>query len=195
MWIQIGRRIRRCGVVSLLALVVPLSGVGEPQTARRARPSRSRTEIDAEMRRRAVSELATLADDQAAAALAAVAVADTDPGVREEAVRGLRGRLPETELPALAQALLDPETRVRAAAIETLSDLGGDGAISALASALSDEDATLREDVVYALGKIGGPTAIAALQEALGDEEDIVRDAAGEVLAELEARQRKRPGK
>jgi HEAT repeat protein len=60
---------------------------------------------------------------------------------------------------------------------------------------LGDEDATLREEVVYALDKIGGPTAIALLQHALRDRQDLVREAAADILAELEAKQRKRPAR
>ena len=194
MW-KIGRRMRSCGVVSLVAILVPLSGLGEAQTVRPAHPSPVPTDSPAKVRRETASELATLADDQAAAALAAAAVMDRDPRVREEAVRGLRGTLAEAELPVLQQALLDVEARVRAAAIQTLSDIGGDAAISLLAFALTDEDATLREEVVYALDKIGGPTAIALLQHALRDRQDSVREAAADILAELEAEQRKRPAR
>ena len=126
------------------------------------------------------SEPATPADNQAAAA-----VMDRDPAVREEAVRGLRGRLVDIELPALQQALLDVAPRVRVAAVETLADIGGDDAVSALAGALADEDAALREEVVYALGKIGGPAAVAVLEQARGDSHDVVRDAATDILLEL----------
>ena len=152
-----------CRLVSLVAVLVLLPGVG--QSVR--------------------SEPATRADDQAAAELAAAAVMDRDPGVREEAVRGLRGRLADIELPALQQALLDVDARVRVAAVETLADIGGDDAVSALAGALADEDAALREEVVYALGKIGGPAAVAVLEQARGDSHDAVRDAATDILLEL----------
>jgi hypothetical protein len=187
MSITIERRMRRCGLVCLLVILMPLSGVGGAQTVRPASPSPNSTDNDAEASRNAASEPSSFADDHAAAALAAVAVMDPDPQVREEAVRSLRGRSAESDLPVLQQALLDVAPRVRAAAIDTLADIGGDDAISALAVALNDANATLREEVVYALGKIGGPTARVVLQQALGDQQESVREAAGAILAELDA--------
>lgn len=187
MSITIERRMRSCSLVCLLVILMPLSGAGGAQTVRPASPSPNPTENDAEKSRQAASEPSNLADDQAAAALAAVAVMHTDPEVREEAVRSLRGRSAESDLPVLQQALLDLAPRVRAAAIDTLADIGGDEAISALAIALNDADAAVREEIVYALGKIGGPTAMVALQQALGDQQESVREAAGTILSELEA--------
>ena len=121
-----------------------------------------------------------------AAALAAVALSDLNPLVREEAVYRLADLGLESTLPALEQALADPDPRVREAAIEVVTDIGGDGSAWALAVALNDEVVSLREDAVYALGEIGGDVAIDLLRRALSDEHSFIRESATQILDELE---------
>jgi hypothetical protein len=143
---------------------------------------------EAKVRLEAVSELASIGSDQAAAALAA-ALSDSDPSVREEAVCGLGEIGDETDLEILEQALMDPDLRVREAAVEAVTDIGGDDSARTLAFALTDVAPSLREDAVYALREIGSETAIGILQQALADEQRSVREAASEVLAELSSRE------
>ena len=139
---------------------------------------------DAQARLEAVSALADIGNDQAAAVLAA-ALTDSDPRVREEAVYALGEIGGETAIPVIEQAFMDTEHDVRSAAIEALSDIGGDESARALAVALYDENASLREEAVYALGEIGGGTAIDLLHGALLDHNRAVSETAGDILAEL----------
>ena len=169
-----------------VGVVLTLGGSVDAQTERYPPTRLALVDADAEVRRQAVSELSTMADVHAGAALlAAAALLDEDPEVREEAALGLGQIGGDDDLPMFEQALRDPDPRVRGAAIEALGDLGGDIAAFALAFALHDEDVTLREDAVYELGEIGGRTAIGFLQQALGDEHAAVRDAAAEIFTEL----------
>lgn len=140
------------------------------------------------IRLEAVSELASLKSKSVVEALAATAVHDRDPSVREEAVLALGGMESddETVTMTLERALLDPIPLVRNAAIEAAVENGGSGAVRALAFALLDEEAALRRRAVYALGDIGGILAIGFLQPALSDKDGSVQQAAAEVLSDLE---------
>lgn len=121
------------------------------------------TEGDPRQRLAAVSGLAALAGVEAVESLAAAALEDEAPAVREEALYALGRRGVDAAgagatlaaLAALEQALLDPQPRVREAAVEALTDRGGEAAAWALAAALDDPEPALRRRAVEALGEIG----------------------------------------
>ena len=66
--------------------------------------------------------LSIIVNPQAVAALGGAALLDTDPRVREEAVRSLGEQGSEDHLPVYAQAVHDPSWRVRRAAIVAAGD-------------------------------------------------------------------------
>ncbi len=149
------------------------------------RLTRALAEGDVRARLAAVSGLIALGGEPVVAALAAAAVSDASPAVREEATYGLGQVGTAAATHALGKLLLDPEPDVREAAIEAAAAAGGDAAARVLAFALGDEDPALREEAVYALGEIGGEVAIGVLQRALTDDDQSVREAAAAVLAEI----------
>lgn len=155
-----------------------------------ARPSVDRMSVDrtagAPARLEAIFELADAAGDQAVPTLAAAALSDGSPTVRQEAVYVLGEIGGETGMQALEQALLDRDVGVREAAVEALVDRGGERAALALAVALRDRNASLRAEAVEALGEIGGEAAIRLLRQACADEVAAVREAAADLLAELQ---------
>ncbi len=142
---------------------------------------------DTNVRLDAVSALAAVGSDQAAATLAAVALSDGDSSVREEAVYALGEIGGEIGIQVLAQALIDPDDDVREAAVEAFANIGGDESALALAVALNDGDDSVRAGAVDALGEIGGETAIRLLRQASLDEESSIGESAAELLAELSA--------
>lgn len=144
---------------------------------------------DVVKRRQAVLTLADSGSkgEQAMMALA-VALVDTDAGVREEAVDALADIGGPAALGLLENALHDPDRAVRETAIEAIAGIGGDEAASALTPLLNDADAGLRTDAVDALGEIGGATAIELLQRALADEQADIREVAAGYLATLSDR-------
>lgn len=178
-------------LVSLLCVAL-LAGFAGAQSSRESVPADADERLDrlgaelsdgdASVRLRAVSALARLDGDGAAAALATIVLSDADPAVREEAVHG------SNDLSVLEQALLDPEPGVRRAAVERIGGLGGDDRARAVAPALGDEDAAVREEAVHALAEIRGQIAVDLLHLALADERGTVREAAAEALAEVASR-------
>jgi len=145
------------------------------------------TDGDANVRADAVSTLAEIRDDQAAAALAMAALNDGDSSVRQEAVYTLGAIGGETGIRGLQQALIDSNPEIREAAIRAFADIGGDRSAMALAVVLNDGDASLRAEAVDALGEIRGETANQLLHQALADEQSYIRDDAAELLAEVNA--------
>ncbi len=139
---------------------------------------------DVDTRLEAISDLAQIGGDQAAAALAET-LNDPQSSVRLEAVNALGDMGGVTAIQALERALLNPDAEVRGSAIVALADIGGEQSASALAAALYDGDPELREEAVDALGEIGGETAMLLLHHAQADEKAHIREAAAAYLAEL----------
>ena len=140
---------------------------------------------DAKVRLKAVTALTIVGDDQAVAALTTVALTDTEPAVRQEAVYALGEIGTEAAVETLKHTLLDPEVSVREAAVDAFASIGGEKSAQALAVALKDPDPSLRAEVVEALGEVGGPSAIRLLRQASMDPQGTVRQQASELLAEL----------
>lgn len=171
----------------------PFGRTGEPRDGPEAseaveslsRLTAAMTDDDAKVRLEAVSELADIGSDQAAADLASAALFDEASSVREEALHGLREIGERIDRKVFWQALMDPDRRVRKAAVDVVADIGGDDSARALAFVLDDDDVSVREDTVYALGEIGGEVALGLLKQALTDEQSSIREAAADVLAEL----------
>jgi HEAT repeat protein len=98
-----------------------------------------------------VSALAEIGTRDALDALR-VSVEDPDSGVRFTALRGLRSRLDEADIPLLVRRLSDPNERIRADAASMLSVLREgvhDHAITAL------RDAAVKSDVITRLASVG----------------------------------------
>lgn len=139
---------------------------------------------DREERLAAISNLDEAASPRATETLL-IALTDTDPRVREEAVYALGVRGDRSALEPLAGALTDPDSGVREAAIEALIDLGGEASAQSLAVLLADPKRALRLYALEALAEIRGDAAIDLLQQALGDSDEQVREVAAELLDEL----------
>jgi len=130
----------------------------------------------------AVSALADVKSDQAAALLVAAALHDVASSVRAEAVHALGAIDDDARSPALRRALMDPNAQVRQAAISAIENIGGESSAQSLAIALNDADASVRAAAVYALGEIGGETAARLLRAASTDKNSAVRETAIEAL-------------
>jgi HEAT repeats len=171
----------------------PVEGSAEPPVAAAPR-SEGRgmltrgpdvTAEDADTRIDTIFALSADGSESAAAALAAAALGDPDPSVREDAVLALGeigGRIGRQ---TLTQALADPDINVQKAAVEAFADLGGGESARALTLALQDDDPELRAEAVDALADVGGDAAIELLRYAAKDEIPAVREAAEEYLAEM----------
>ena len=124
-------------------------------------------------------------DTEAATNALVGALADADPGIREEAVEALAQKPSRLALDGLTQALYDADVNVRYAAIAALGERGSDAAALALGRMFSEKNEELSLDAIDALTDMAGPVAEGLLEQALSDERETVRDAAEEALEAL----------
>ena len=169
-------------------------GLGPRNMTRAAmvsRVMRQATDTHPEVRRSAVTTLATLPASPVIVALLARAVADRDHEVRMAAVErlGRFGSPARAAGPALAAATRDPITSVRLVATQALGtvDVSADLAVPALVAALVDRDDEVRAAAADALGWRGraAAEAVPALAHALGDESPVVRRASVAALGRI----------
>jgi CubicO group peptidase (beta-lactamase class C family) len=117
-----------------------------------------------------------------------VALASTDPRVRDAAMAGLERPGPETAaaVTALVAALISPDLYLRGAAALALGRTGAP-AVPALVQALQDSNAELRWSAAIALGRIGAPAraALPALAAALADPDGNVRHSVAVAVGSL----------
>ncbi|MGI5992664.1 MAG: HEAT repeat domain-containing protein [Methanosarcina sp.] len=113
------------------------------------------------------------------------ALADSEPEVKEAAVRSL-GRIKSKEsIPYLEELLQDNNQNLQIAAIEALGKIGEPEAVDALTPLLENKKWKVRTEVVVALVEIGGPEAVNSLISLLGDENYRVRQGAAEGLGKF----------
>ncbi|MFO0591460.1 MAG: HEAT repeat domain-containing protein [Polyangiaceae bacterium] len=146
--------------------------------------SRALASSDPEERRRAVSQIASLAIGPAVP-LVLAALGDSDWRVRKEATVAGRAFLPEEALiRALIEALRTAEVGLCNAAVDVLGAAGA-AATPLLAEALETLDADGRKLAVEALGRGRDRGALTPLARALDDADPNVRQAAAESIATL----------
>ena len=114
------------------------------------------------------------------------AMADSDAGVRAEAVVRWRDVLGQTTVTPLEPLLADSDARVRAEAETVIGAYKDANALSALEQmVVSDADPTARRNAAWALGHIGSADARQALATATQDKSVLVRGVAQAALASL----------
>lgn len=93
--------------------------------------------------------------------------------------------------PLAIEALEDPEFYVREKAAEAMGRIGGTGAVESLLAAYSDRDPDVKRRITRALIDIG-PPAEEQVKRAARSPDPNIREAAEEVLREIEARKKRR---
>ncbi|MDD1713813.1 MAG: HEAT repeat domain-containing protein [Methanoregulaceae archaeon] len=93
--------------------------------------------------------------------------------------------------PLAIEALEDPEFYVREKAAEAMGRIGGTGAVESLLAAYSDRDSDVKRRITRALIDIG-PPAEEQVKKAARSPDPNIREAAEEVLREIEARKKRR---
>ena len=93
--------------------------------------------------------------------------------------------------PLAIEALEDPEFYVREKAAEAMGRIGGTGAVESLLAAYSDRDPDVKRRITRALIDIG-PPAEEQVEKAARSPDPNIREAAEEVLREIEARKKRR---
>lgn len=124
------------------------------------------------LRARAVSALATLGSSRTAAIFATPLLADANPGVREQAARGLCNAGAQAQL---LDALAHADVAVRSWAAEGLARLGDDRGLPVLTGTLRDEHLPIREGALRALAALG-PACDNALFLGLDDADTYLSD-------------------
>jgi len=134
-------------------------------------------------REEAVKELATYDEDQAIAGLA-LALEDSDPGIRELAAKML-GQIRREIIPQLLILTLNHEDfSTRNLAGEILLRTGS-LAVPSLIESLNNDDPDFRRLVINLLGRIKDDTAVDPLCDSLSDEDISVICSAAEALGEI----------
>ena len=93
--------------------------------------------------------------------------------------------------PLAIEALEEPEFYVREKAAEAMGRIGGTGAVESLLAAYSDRDPDVKRRITRALIDIG-PPAEEQVEKAARSPDPNIREAAEEVLREIEARKKRR---
>lgn len=154
-----------------------LAGLGDAGLTALLEVARS---SDPQHRRRALSGLARLVEDQPRAREALLAaLKDTDPSVRSSAVSSLDDIGGDEAFARLSEMMADPSPEVQRSAIRTLARMEDPRAVETLSRALHSGDESLVSSAADGLGRIGTPEAVALLKQAAqtGDEM-LVRHAA-----------------
>ncbi len=116
------------------------------------------------LREKILDALSRLGGDRAVSVLFE-ALADSDPRVAEEAVRGLGRLRVEDAVPVLQQKLAAGASgNLLQAMIEALGDIGDKRALSTLEQAAANPDKFIAAEVSYALVKLGKKDALTRLQ-------------------------------
>jgi HEAT repeat protein len=111
--------------------------------------------------------------------------------IRYKAATALGTRGDPLAIVALIEALEDPEFYVREKAADALGRIGGTGAVESLLAAYSDRDPDVKRRITRALIDIG-PPAEEQVEKAARSPDPNIREAAEEVLREIEARKKRR---
>jgi HEAT repeat protein len=146
---------------------------------------------DVEVRWDAILALENIPGPEATELLTRALRDDRFISIRYKAATALGTRGDPRAIDALVAALDDPEFYVREKAAEALGRIGGIGAVEPLLEAYSDRDPDVKRRITRALIEIG-PPAEKQLQKAAESKDPAVREAAKEVLGEIEARRRRR---
>lgn len=110
------------------------------------------------------------------------ATADTDPGVRTEAVRALGRLIPGRAAETLRRAAGDADAGVRIAALESLARVPGSPRPEPAVAAASDEDARVRRAAAELLAREATPDELPVLAALAADASAPVRYAARAAL-------------
>lgn len=113
---------------------------------------------------------------------------NTDPKVRELAVRELSSTVGREGMPVYLEAITDGNVDVRWQAVHALERHPNPLVVQPLTVALGDESSLVRCAAAKALGKVAGLQAIGALERATKDEDSFVREAAAEALVKVGTR-------
>lgn len=138
-----------------------------------------------DVRRRVIEALGAL-DDARVAGLIEAAYADPDPKMRASAMYAMGRTVDERWLPIILGELESDNAEFRFEAARAAGLIGSGRALVPLITRLDDEDLEVRLAAIGALGEIGGDVARKALQRCAKSEEEVVRDAANEVLDEMD---------
>jgi HEAT repeat protein len=117
--------------------------------------------------RRAATEALALLDLPAALATFLAGVADVNPGVRIEAVRGLWRLGGEAAIAALERLLGDADALVRHYALMAVGELDPPGAADAIAACLADRRAEVAAEAAFLLAERGDRRALPVLARTL----------------------------
>jgi HEAT repeat protein len=129
------------------------------------------------VRTKAVLGLSEIGSEAAARGLVD-ACRNTDPKVREVAVRELSSTVGREGIPVYLEAITDGHVDVRWQAVHALERHPDPLAVQPLIVALHDESSLVRCAAVKALGKIADPCAVGPLEAAAKDTDSFVREAA-----------------
>ena len=113
------------------------------------------------------------------------ALADRDPGVREDAVVDLAELGDERAVEPLIAALADEDSAVRNQAAKALAKFGDLRAVEPLVAALQDEDSYVNLGAAESLGQLGDERAVEPLIACLKSEDVVLRYVAAEALARI----------
>jgi HEAT repeat protein len=141
--------------------------------------------------RAAASDALGLIGDPAAVAPLSKAALDTSQA-RDEAVVSARvaavralGRLGDSALPALADAVRDRNSKIREAVVDALASQVRAGAAPPLAIALRDDRSSVRQAAAKALGSTGSEEAERALLAAIDHKDAATRVAVAQALGSI----------
>jgi cyclophilin family peptidyl-prolyl cis-trans isomerase/HEAT repeat protein len=123
-------------------------------------------------------------DRDAVATRLTLLVADTDAGVRVNALRTLATYRDERHASAAAAAVSDPEANVRIQALATLGDLGGADAAALLADKVDDGSLAVRQQALLSLARVDRGAALTASATWITDAADWQRRAMGAAALE-----------
>lgn len=137
------------------------------------------------VRRRVIEALAVLSDERVAG-LVEEAYADPDPKMRASAIYAMGRTVDERWLPIVLSELESENAEFRYEAARAAGLIASGRAIVPLITRLDDADLEVRLAAIGALGEIGGDVARKALQRCAKSEDEAMRDAANEVLDEMD---------
>jgi HEAT repeat protein len=111
-------------------------------------------------------------------ALIRIASADSEPGLRAQALAALRSLGIRDALPTALAALADDDQNVRMTAVEFVGEFGSPEILGQLHAQTSDVEPRIRAASVLALGRLGGQVGDADVSRLMRDPDWTVREAA-----------------